>query len=279
MQIVRQWLPDRAGVPGRLAGLSGMSVIRDSTETRDSALNVSREMVFGTARHVVREKLIRQACRTVTKQRRTDGRANLVGVLKVSGLVSVFAAVLAGLYFAERYVSATRPAGAGPVVLVDVPAWVSAELKSKVIRTAGRNLKLDEDAARAVAENLASVAWLDAVRVGLTHQEVRIEARWRKPLALIKPGRTSFYIDADRIVLDFVPMPSLPIVTVVGVSVAGMPQPGQVFEQDDLAAAMSLLALLDRMDKKMAPQKPLLGDIAGIDVSNITKQRILPASM
>ena len=36
-----------------------------------------------------------------------------------------------------------------------------------------------------MARNLASMAWLDDVDVQVTHNSVRVKARWRKPVALI----------------------------------------------------------------------------------------------
>lgn len=197
--------------------------------------------------------------------------------LKVSALACVFVAVGVILYFAEHYLRSARSSEVSPIVLVDVPSWVPSNLRAKVIASAGKNLKLNDPAegrtARTVAQNLASMAWLDRVNVRVAPEGIRIEARWRKPLALIKTDRTSFYIDAGRVVLDFVEMPGLPVVTIKGVSLPREPRSGQTFEQDDLTAAMELLALLDRMDKDLVPHKPLLGLIDGVDVSNFNGRK------
>jgi hypothetical protein len=207
-------------------------------------------------------------------------------VLKVSALACVFVAVGVILYFAEHYLRSARSSEASPVVLVDVPSWVPSNLRAKVIASAGKNLKLDDNAARTVAQNLASVAWLDHVNVRVAPEGIRIEARWRKPLALIKTDQTSFYIDAGRVVLDFVEMPGLPVVTIKGVSACGGPKESAIggfepaIEPDirrdlrrDLTAAMELLALLDRMDRDLVPHKPLLGLIDGVDVSNFNGRK------
>jgi hypothetical protein len=47
-----------------------------------------------------------------------------------------------------------------------------------------------------------------------------------------------------------------------------MPPPGEVWQSDDLAAAVMILGRLDQMDKSLTPEKPLLGEIDSIDVSN-----------
>ncbi|GAI00141.1 unnamed protein product, partial [marine sediment metagenome] len=130
-------------------------------------------------------------------------------------------------------------------------------------RANGEDLKLDEDAARSVQNNLErEVAWLQNVTVRTTHDTIRIEAQWRKPIALVKRGLRKFYVDAEMVVLDFVPIPTLPIVKVKGLSlITKVPPPGTVCQRDDLAAAVDVLKLLWRMDEELTPDKPLLWEI------------------
>lgn len=207
--------------------------------------------------------------RALRKKPRTVHTLSLKGILKVLAVVCIFVAAGALFYFVERYVKKVKPTKVGPLELVDVPEWVSEQLKARILAAAGgETFRLDEDAAQLVAENLASAAWLDGVNVQVTHDGIRVEGQWRRPLALVKSGFQEFYVDAKRVVLDFVPMPNLPIVRIKGVSVARMPAIGEVLERDDLAAAMAILASLDRMDKKIVPDKPLLDEIDNIDVSN-----------
>jgi len=47
-----------------------------------------------------------------------------------------------------------------------------------------------------------------------------------------------------------------------------VPLPGQVFDQQDVAAGVALALLLHRMDAEVTPQNPLLEHIASIDVHN-----------
>ena len=217
------------------------------------------------------------------KQKASQHRPSLTGVLKVFGVVcvlgaigiGVFAAVRTGFAFLDKYMRKVVPVSEkfGSLELVGVPAWVNDRLEEKVYAAAranGEDLKLDEDAARSVQNNLErEVAWLRNVTVQTTHDTIRIEAQWRKPIALVKRGMHKFYVDAELVVLDFVPVPSLPIVEVKGLSlITKIPQPGTVWQRDDLAAAVDVLKLLWRMDEEVTPDKPLLYEIDSIDVSN-----------
>ncbi len=204
-----------------------------------------------------------------SKKSRTNDQLGFTTFLKAFAFGCAIAAIAVGLYFADKHIRYARPAATGTLELVDVPEWIYPELRTKVLLAAGsQTFKLDENTAQQVAENLASVAWLDDVVVQTAHDRILIKARWRKPLALIKTGLTKFYVDADKVVLDFVPLSALSIVMVRGVMVSIMPPIGQVLERDDLAAAIELLSLLDRMDRDLVPDKPLLREIESIDVSN-----------
>jgi len=194
---------------------------------------------------------------------------SIMGILRVLIIVCVLAAIGAAFYFAQKYVNSTESVETGPLVLEDVPEWVNSELKTRIYAAAGyKYLELDEKAARLITENLASVGWLDGVRVLTTHDRIRIKARWRKPLVLVKSGFNKFYVDDERVVLEFVPMPDLPIVFVKGVSVTAVPAVGRVFEKEDLAAAVTVLAAFNKMDESVTPEKPLLNEIDSIDMSN-----------
>jgi len=217
------------------------------------------------------------------KQKASQHGPSLTGVLKVFGVVcvlgaigiGVFAAVRTGLAFLDKYMKKAVPVSEkfGSLELVGVPAWVNDQLEEKVYAAAranGEDLKLDEDAARSVQNNLErEVAWLRNVTVQTTHDTIRIEAQWRKPIALVKRGMHKFYVDAELVVLDFVPVPRLPIVKITGLSlITKTPPPGKVWQRDDLAAAVTILEQLNQMDKFITPDKPLLYEIDSINVSN-----------
>jgi len=205
---------------------------------------------------------------------RGESRPVLVAILKVFAAVCVLAGFGVGLYFAQRYVRAVTGIDRkyGFLELLDVPQWVTDRLKDKIYFAAGtdaEDFRLDDDAARTVAQNLRdNVAWLSNLKVQVTHEKVRIKADYRKPIAIVKLGLQKFYVDEQLVVLDYLPMPHLPIVRVTGVSVMTMPSAGQVFEKDDLAAAVQVLKFLSQMDEQITPDKPLLNEIDTIDVSN-----------
>jgi hypothetical protein len=210
---------------------------------------------------------------TSKRKKQRTYRPSLTGILKVLAIVCIFVVGGVSLYFAERYVKSAKPAETGPMELVNVPEWASSELKAKIRAAAGgKTFRLDEEAAEMVAENLAFVAWLDNIKIQTTHKQVLIEARWRKPLAMVKSGSQNFYVDDELVVLDFVPIPNLPIVRIEGLS-ARVPSPGEVWQSDDLDAAVTILAKLDQMDKAVTPDKPLLYEIDRIDVSNFNGRK------
>ena len=217
------------------------------------------------------------------KKRKIIHRPGLTRILKVLAVACVVAgvgivllfAVGGGFSFLDKYIKKTVPIWekTSTLKLIDVPEWVNDELKQKIYAAAAPNgdLKPDEESALLIQNNLTQeAAWLDEVRVQTTHDSIHITGRWRRPLALVKSGLHKFYVDSDLVVLDFVPMPNLPIVRVKGLLlITRPPPPGSVWPRDDLAAAVAILARLDRMDKDIeASQKPLLSEINSIDVSN-----------
>jgi len=208
------------------------------------------------------------------KKSKASGSSSLIGVLKVLGVICVLAAVGAGFVFLHKYMKRAVPVSAriGPLELRNPPAWLTQALLEKIYAAAmagGEDLKLDEDAARSIQNNLErEVAWLHNITVQTTHKNILVEADYRKPMALVKSGLHKFYVDAELVALDFLPMPDLLIVRVEGVPVVTMPPAGQAFERDDLVAAVEVLKLLCWMDEHTAPDKPLLREIEVIDVSN-----------
>ena len=204
----------------------------------------------------------------------------LMGIFKVFAAIFILVAIGIGFVSLNKYVKKAVPVSqmTAMLELVDVPVWVNEPLKEKIYRAAiayGEDLKLDEDAAKSVQQNIeALVAWMDDVKVRTTNDRLIIEGRWRRPLALVENGPRSFYVDDELVVLDFVPMPNLPIVNVKGLSTAAdVPPPGEVWPLDDLAAAIIILTKLDQMDEFITPEKPLLYKIDSINVSNFNGRR------
>ncbi|UCF00040.1 MAG: hypothetical protein JSV82_02960 [Planctomycetota bacterium] len=208
------------------------------------------------------------------KQFQLPYRPSLTGILKILVLVCILAALGIAFLILDKYVKTTS-SPQSPVILelIDVPPWVNEPLKEKIYtaaKTTSTNLRLDEKVAKSVQRSIETlVVWAKYVKVQATHDRLLIKAEWRKPLALVKQGLRSCYLDAELVVLDYVPMPNLPIVKVKGLEiVTKLPRPGEIWQKNDLAAAVAILDRLHRMDKLVVPDKPLLYEIDSIDMSN-----------
>lgn len=204
--------------------------------------------------------------------------SSLAGTLTALVIVVIFAAMGVGIVFLDKYVRKTTPARASIAIeLVGVPAWVNDQLKEKVYAAAvaGGEPKLDENTAVLVQHNITQrVAWLTDVRVQTTYDGLRIAGRWRKPLVVVTSGLRKSYLDDEGVVLDFVPMLNLPVVEAKGLlPMTKMPQPGEAWQRDDVAAAVAVLSRLDRMDELTTPDKPLLYEVNSIDVSNFNGRK------
>lgn len=244
-----------------------MAARRKRKKSRTERISLKRSSLRST-----RRKKKRQASRL---------GPSLIRILKILAVACIFASVVAcilmgivaGFSFLERYVKETSVVSEQTIrlELVDVPAWVNSQLKEKVYVAA----RSDANDLSLVQQNIErEVVWLDEVTVQTTHDVLRIEGRWRKPVGLIKSGKRRFYVDAEQVVLDFVQMPRLPIVEITGLSpTRKTPSLGKVREGDDLAAAITILDRLDRMDKSDTPDKPLLYEIDRIDVSNFNGRK------
>ncbi|MHC4158664.1 MAG: cell division protein FtsQ/DivIB [Planctomycetota bacterium] len=213
------------------------------------------------------------------KQLQLPYKPSLTDILKVLVVICILAAVGIAFVLLDKYVKTASPSQTSPIIeLIDVPAWVNKPLKEKIYtaaKTTSTDLRLDDKVAKSVQQSIETlVVWLKEVKVQATHDRLLIKAEWRKPLALVKQGLRSLYVDVEMVVLDFVPMPNLPIVKVKGLSiVTKLPRPGDVWQKDDLVAAVAILDRLDRMDKLVVPDKPLLYEIDSIDMSNFNGRR------
>ena len=210
-----------------------------------------------------------------TKTQRKQRSEAIRSTLMIFTVLVVLAVIGIGLIFLERYNKPYSKMGEkiDKLELIDEPFWVSEELRAKIVNAATSmqdDLILDENTARIVAENLATVVWLDDVKVRVTNKAIQIGARYRKPLALIKTSGRNYYIDDEFVLLDYVPINKLAIVEIKGGRYGQKTRPaaGSSYQSDDIAAAITLLELLNKMDAEVSPEKPLLYEIDSIDVSN-----------
>jgi hypothetical protein len=207
------------------------------------------------------------------RKKAKEARRGLGALLKILALVGGLGAIIVGIAFLNQYIERRSETAdqMGELKLVDAPAWINDALKEKIYsaaRSGGEDFKIDEQVAVSVQQNIATlVPWLEEVSVQATHDSLLISGRWRKPLGLVEIGQ-KYYVDTNCVVLDYVPIDSLPIVKITGLVSERVPQPGRVWQKDDLAAAVDILYRLDRMDGLVTAEKPLLFEIESIDVSN-----------
>jgi hypothetical protein len=217
------------------------------------------------------------------KKHDIDYRRSMLFILIVLVVISLLAVVAISFIFLDKYVKKTTAVTEtrGPLRLVHVPEWVNDRLQEKIYLAAkagGEDLRLDKNAAVTVQRNIeARVAWLNSVKVKTSYNCLIIETGWRKPLALIKTDSDQFYVDANMVILDFVPVSKLPIVEVKGASPARRPAPGYVWYREDVTAAVDILNRLDKMDRIVASRKPLLYEIETIDISNYNGRKNVKA--
>ena len=209
------------------------------------------------------------------RRKKTGKSLNFAGTLKILIVACVLGAVVVGFAFLEGYVIKAVPVSEKELEfeLAEVPEWVNEDIKEKIYTAAiagTDSTEPVESIAHLVQSNLENlIAWLDEVKVQATHDNIRITGRWRRPLALVSLGLQKCYVDAELIVLDFVPLSKCSTVKVQGLQkLSQLPAPGEVWQREDLAAAVAILERLDRMDQRVTPSKPLLYEIGRIDVSN-----------
>jgi hypothetical protein len=204
-------------------------------------------------------------------------QSGVVVFVKVALFICAIVLVLGGFAFLDKYVKSQTVGSSGnrTIELVgEVPDWVSEEIKNRIYAAAtaeaNNGTTDDEKIAVAAQQNIARlVPWLANAKVQITHKSILITGHWRKPLVMVAADKNKFYIDADMVVLDYIPVGNLSVITVSGLELSKIPPtPGQVWRGDDLAAALAVLNRLSRMDIAVTPDKPLLHHIDRIDVAN-----------
>jgi hypothetical protein len=205
-----------------------------------------------------------------------DGKGlNYLAILKVFAISVVLVGIAFSFYYLERYVHASpKVLHAVCKLKFDKPLWASEELLAKIKEAASRNedFTIDDDLAASVARNLSTVTWLENVQVRVVGDTVVVSANWKRPVALYRNENRQVYVASDLTILDYVPLPAAPIVELTGVGSTEAPAAGQVWDKTDVAAAVEVLRLLDKMDM-LTTQKPLLSRIGSIDMSNLNGRK------
>jgi len=216
----------------------------------------------------------------LTKTEKKERSKAFRNTVIIFAFIIIFVSLATGFIFLERFVKKTTSFGtqALGLELINVPDWVSPELQQKILETAGKGgviFALNEAMARQVGDNLQTLAWLYDVRVTVGPKTIIVKAGYRKPVALVITDEGQFYIDSQSVVLDFVPVSKLAIVEITGVPINQLTSRsvGIKWQSDDVAAAIELIELLDKMDKQVTSKKPLLAELKSIDMSNFNGRR------
>ena len=202
-----------------------------------------------------------------------QGRQSMLILLKIMAIVFVVALIPIGISFLTDYVDVEAKLARrhGLIKLVDAPVWVSEQLKNKIYSAAtagGEDLALDEEVAASVQHNIATfVPWIDNVKVQVTADSLLVSGQWRKPIAMVQLSQ-KYYVDADLVALDYLPVVGLNIVEITGIATNHDPALGVVWDRADLEAAIDIIYALNRMDERVCPNNPLLAQIRNIEVSN-----------
>lgn len=182
-----------------------------------------------------------------------------------------------GFIYLHQYIRTSGPDAekTGPLELVGVPDWVEPGWIETITAAAGgTSFPLDDQSARLIAERLDGLSWMDQVRVQTKPDVLQVEAIYRKPAVRVKTsGNQWVYLDTEGVVLDCLPLESTSLVEIRGLQADLVPPPGGTCTAEEAAAAIKLLQILERMDQKCCPDKPLLRQIAYIDVSNFARRR------
>lgn len=209
----------------------------------------------------------------------SSDHSGLKVMLSVMIVTLLIAGGLIGLLYLERYTmgATEQTSPMGTVVFKERPAWLNQEWIDWVQEVLGGNtFVLNEDSAAGIGRKLEATAWLKHIRVETTPVEIQVYADHRRPVGLVKSGSRQYYIADDMTVMNFIPMPTLNIAELKGVS-SGIPEVGQGWLAEDAKAAIEILKFLYTMDLQFQREgrieKPLLSEIATVDVSNFAARR------
>ena len=209
------------------------------------------------------------------KKRKTRSRkTNWLAIITILIFISLLSAAAAGFILLDRYNKTVTGFFQKPlkIKITNPPSWITRRLEEKIFAAAGSsegNITLTETAARNAYQSIQqNISWLKSLRIQTTGEQLLLTGTWRKPLAMFKRGLTKYYLDREMTVMDYLPMPQLPVINITGVDIYHRPVPGEITPREDLTAAVKLIDHLDKMDQLVTPEAPLLSELNRIDMSN-----------
>lgn len=180
-----------------------------------------------------------------------------------------------------------------PLAFYKRPAWVNQDWMESIYKTLeGKEFSLAQVDVVDMVQKLDKLGWLKNVKAQVTPEYIEIRADYLRPLAMVqnKKGQ-KFYLSnttednlntyskeySEIIVLDYIPLLTIPIPEIKGISSGTVPAAGSAWEADDAEAAMGLIYLLNKMDLYYIAnnmiKKPLLSEVESIDISNFAARK------
>ena len=202
-------------------------------------------------------------------------RLAITGV--IFGWIALGGGLCVGFYYMQRYINQKREVNEpkGKLELINAPSWLTSQWLQEITLVVGGNeFTLDESIAAMIGSRLESLSWMHDVKINTVPDKIQVRATYRRPAVKVKIRSNQWvYLDQGLVVTDYIPVTAFPVVELRGISARDLPLPGEAYRSDSAQAAVTLVELLEKMDQKRFPDKPLLGEIEWIDVSNYGGRR------
>ena len=225
-----------------------------------------------------------------TRAQRDADTAKRKMTIGISVSIMLCTAAAVGFVMLDKYIKNVSPVASatGSLHLLNTPAWYNDHLDTVIASAVGgTEFNITADMAKAIAENLELLPWLYNVQVMTKKDRIEVAADFRKPIAMLEMGNRKYYLAATPVagsndvvvhVLNYIPIGKLPIVNIEGISAREIPLAGSQWNAEDVAAAVDLLVIFSRMDARSTPEKPLLAELAAIDVTNYNARKYRSSS-
>lgn len=204
--------------------------------------------------------------------------------LHAAAAVSFITLISLGVSKSRQFAEATvlKPKSTAKVVLIDPPAWMNEELRSRIMQIAtpvSAKSSLEHDEVKEIAQILAAEPWVKQVKqVRRVYGEkpgdtLEVNCEFRAPVALVQDGGWFWMVDGDGVKLPerFTKeelsrvavgrgLEKIQLRVVTGLH-SPAPQAGEKWVGRDLEAGIAL--------SKLFFDKPFMNDVAMIDVSGV----------
>ncbi len=212
-----------------------------------------------------------------TRTRKTGNTKSFLKAATILTIIVMIAAICYGFVKLETFIRHDlnhENESSVELRLVDKPDWLNQELLKRINDTArmgGDRLPITPDTASVVARYLDDhLKWLSDISVRTTADAIEVSAKYRKPIAMLNTDGGMYYVDESLIALDYIPINTFKILEITGFKNKQKPVPGQHWREDDIAAGVKLIRMLQQMDRMQT--RKLIYEIESIDVSNYSKR-------